>query len=117
MQSRGGIAYIKTMEANQSFETKQPTHTELVTLWMATFHRGEQAVVFFNPVGDGGRVPVIEKRLGLNVNQITKLICCDVYIHPVPETVEGLCTFVNYMDQEVYGFVMAWDGTTFVSHN
>lgn len=104
------------MEPNPN-ETMQPTRTELVVLWMTLYHSNEQAVVFFDPVGDGDRVAIIEERLSLNEAQIVKLICCDVYIHPMPIAFEDLCAFVNQMDQEVYGFITAWDGNSFVTHN
>lgn len=105
------------MEANKLNETMQPTHTELVSSWMATYHRGCRAAVFFAPVGDGDRVNDIKERLCLDESQVNKLICCDVYIHTISGELEELCAFVNFMDQEVYGYVAAWDGTSFISNN
>ena len=93
-----------------------PTHAQLVELWMKTHHPGGSAAVFFNPLADNGeRIKNLADKLGLNEDQVVEAILCDVFIHPLQT--DKLCDFVHRMDQDVYGYVMAWDGAEFVSHN
>ena len=93
-----------------------PTHAQLVELWMKTHHPGGSAAVFFNPLADNGeRIKNLADKLGLNEDQVVEAILCDVFIHPI--RTDKLLLFVHRMDQDVYGYVMAWDGTEFISHN
>ena len=93
-----------------------PTHVQLVELWMKTHHPGVSAAVFFNPLADDGeRIKDLVVKLKLNDDQVDAAIMCDVFIHPLQT--DKLCDFVHRMDQDVYGYVMAWDGAEFVSHN
>ena len=106
------------MEDDKSTKVIHPPRNLLVELWMKTHHLGEAAAVFFNPLGDERCVERIENlmdKLELNEDQVEAAILCDVFIHPI--RADELCTFVHRMDQDVYGYVMAWDGTEFISHN
>ena len=124
MQSCAGTWYIKTMENDKSTKVIHPTRHHLVELWMKTHHPGAPAAVFFNPLADDGealnlshffRIQDLVVKLKLNDDQVEAAILCDVFIHPI--RADELCTFVHRMDQDVYGYVMAWDGTEFISHN
>ena len=96
-----------------------PTHAELVELWMKTHHDGVPAAVFFNPLADdGNRIKSLMDKLKLNEDQVVEAIMCDVFIHLIPIIpIDGIYNFVESMDQDVYGFVMAWDGAEFTSNN
>ena len=104
------------MENDKSTKVIHPTRHQLVELWMKTHHLGAPAAVFFNPLADDGeRIKDLVVKLKLNDDQVEASILCDVFIHPI--RADELCTFVHRMDQDVYGYVMAWDGTEFISHN
>ena len=104
------------MRDNKSTKVIHPTHAQLVELWMKTHHLGVSAAVFFNPLADDGdRLENLMDKLKLNEEQVVEAIMCDVFIHPI--RTDKLCNFVQRMGQDVYGYVMAWDGTEFVSHN
>ena len=93
-----------------------PTLALLVELWMKTHHPGGSAAVFFNPLADDDeRIKNLMVKLKLNEDQVEAAIMCAVFIHPI--RTDELCDFVHRMDQDVYGYVMAWDGTEFISHN
>ena len=106
------------MENDKSTKVIHPTRPQLVELWMKTHHPGAPAAVFFNPLADTDvvkRIKDLVVKLKLNEDQVEAAIMCDVFIHPLQT--DKLCDFVHRMDQAVYGYVMAWDGTEFISHN
>ncbi len=104
------------MKDDKSTKAIQPRRNQLVELWMKTHHPGGPAAVFFNPLADDGeRIKDLMVKLKLNEDQVEAAIMCDVFIHPI--RTDKLCNFVHHMDQDVYGYVMAWDGTEFISHN
>ena len=104
------------MENDKPTKVIHPTRNQLAELWMKTHHPGAPAAVFFNPLADDGeRIKDLVVKLKLNDDQVDAAIMCDVFIHPLQT--DKLCDFVHRMDQAVYGYVMAWDGTEFISHN
>lgn len=91
-----------------------PSRMDLVGLWMATHFRGTPSVVFFDPVGDGDRVEKFVERLNFACGtSLGSLVNCDVYVMPHPEPVP----IVHGLDEDEWGFVMAWNGESFTSHN
>ena len=100
--------------------TKHPTPNNLANLWMTTHFSNVQAAWFCDVLGeDGGRVDIIAKRLHLSKEDLYNLPIGEAFIYVLPEQsgTENLCGLVNYLDQDVFGFVMAWDGKEFISHN
>lgn len=93
-----------------------PSHTDLVTLWMLTYFKNESCAVFFDPLGDGDRVREIAMICGLSCrDDAMNIVNSDVYVCPIDE--DRLSSFVNNLDQAVYGYVMGWNGNEFVTHN
>ena len=43
------------------------------------------------------------------------MLTSDIYICPISK--DKLINFVNNLDQNIYGYVMAWNGFEFITHN
>lgn len=91
-----------------------PTHTDLVHLWMSTKYNSVPCIVFFDPLGNGDRISLFKDRLGIVCGTtLGSLVNCDVCILPHHDAI----SIVNNLDADEWGFVMAWDGTAFVTQN
>lgn len=95
-----------------------PSHLQLVELWLQTHFQGRPAAVFFDPCGEGDRIPKIAKRLGMDLHQETciEMIPADIYVHRL--TVDSdVASLVNPLDEDTFGFVVGWDGHQIVTEN
>jgi hypothetical protein len=72
--------------------------------------------VFFEPVDPGNtqRLALISKKFNLSDIERVTLINCEYFIRPLKRNVVN---FVNKLDYDKYGYVMAWDGNEFVTQN
>lgn len=92
---------------------------QLVELWLQTHFLGIPAMVFFDPLGDGNdRIQQIASRLDIhseNNETLINMISADIFIHPVP--LEHLSEAVDNCEEDVFGFVVGWDGAEIVTEN
>ena len=92
-----------------------PSHKDLVYFWVKSHFPDQPAAIFFDPLGDGNRIQDIANFLNLDDKKIGSLINADILVLPMDK--ETLINFVNDLDQDVYGYVEAWDGLEIVTHN
>jgi hypothetical protein len=92
-----------------------PSHKDLVYFWVKAHFPDQPAAIFFDPLGDGNRIQDIANFLNLDDKKIGSLINADIFVLPMDK--ETLINFVNDLDQDVYGYVEAWDGLEIVTHN
>jgi hypothetical protein len=92
-----------------------PTHRDLIYFWLETHFPDAPAAVFFDPLGNGNRIDDIAEFVDLNSKEIGKLITADILI--LPMDLEKLTNFVNNLDEDVYGYVEAWDGKAIITTN
>lgn len=92
-----------------------PSRKDLIYFWVKAHFPDQPAAIFFDPLGDGNRIPDIAKFLNLDAKEIGSLINADILILPIDE--QTLFSFVNDLDQDIYGYVEAWNGSEIVTHN
>ena len=92
---------------------KAPSHTQLVETYPQVRFPGVCAAVFFDPLGDGSNPKNIAELTG--EGDVPGLINADIYVWPLPEV--ELVRTVDRLDEDIYGFVAAWDGQGFVTEN
>jgi len=92
-----------------------PTRRDLIYFWLETHFPDVPAAIFFDPLGDGNRIGDIAKFLDLESKEIGKLIHANILI--LPMDLEKLTNFVNYLDEDIYGYAEAWDGKTIITTN
>lgn len=92
-----------------------PSHKDLVYFWVKSHFPDQSVAIFFDPLGDGNRIQDIVKFLDIENEKIGLLINADILVLPTDE--KTLINFVNNLDQDVYGYVEAWDGSEIVTHN
>jgi len=94
---------------------QRPNNTELVELWLKTYFNNQASIVFFDAL-----TSEVSSRIVQNISQrfdipLFKLTGDRVYILPYHN--EDICNVVNHLSLKDFGFVMAWDGNSFITHN
>lgn len=92
-----------------------PSHKDLVYFWVRSHFPDQPAAIFFDPLGDGNRIQDIVKFLDIENEKIGLVINADILVFPMDK--ETLINFVNNLDQDIYGYVEAWDGSEIITHN
>ena len=93
-----------------------PTHSHLVELWLKNYFDNKSCAIFFNPSGGADRVREIAMVCGLSSrDDAMSMLTSDIYICPISK--DKLINFLNNLDQNIYGYVMAWNGFEFITHN
>jgi len=92
-----------------------PSHRDLVYFWVKSHFPDQSAAIFFDPLGGGNRIQDIAKFLDMENEKIGLLINSAILI--LPMELNKLINFVNDLDQDIYGYVEAWDGLEIVTHN
>ena len=99
------------MDTNSKAVTQAVTHLQLVTLWMKTNFTGIPCIVFFDPLGDGERASLFEK-LGIT-EEVGDIINSDIFILPT----DNPDSLLHKLPQDIWGFIMSWDGQNFTGEN
>lgn len=64
------------------------------------------------------RIDRLKEHLNLRADDSFHFCQCDVFIHTPPKSdIESIFKIINGLDQDIFGFVMAWNGKEFVSNN
>ena len=92
-----------------------PSHKDLIYFWVKAHFPDQPAAIFFDPLGNGNRIQDIVKFLDIENEKIGLVINADILVFPIDK--ETLINFVNNLDQDIYGYVEAWDGSEIVTHN
>jgi hypothetical protein len=89
---------------------------DLIETYMDRHYSGTAAAVFLDPqFGGPERTDRLYQLLGLKLSDVGSLLSSEVIVYTVSP--DGLTKFVNELTQSEWGYVLAWDGKKFVSHN
>ena len=95
---------------------KCPSQLDLVELWLQTHYKNISCAVFFHPSNGVNQIRDICIICGVNSRiDAIHMLTGEIYVFPITE--DRITQFVNSLDQAVYGYVMAWDGSKFITHN
>lgn len=101
-----------------AMKANAPSHWDLAALWMTIQYDGVPAAVFFTPTQFEGAVGNIISLYNLAPEEASDVAGAEIYVRPgVQPQGESLDDFVNHLSAEEYGYVAAWDGTTFTTEN
>jgi hypothetical protein len=99
-------------QSKPNVEQQTPSHLTLVETYLRLQFGGVSAIVFLDPLGDGSRVELIAKATGVPSSELSvSFISADVYILPSEDLT------LRQFDEDEYGYVVAWDGSSIVSEN
>lgn len=102
------------MISNHQLMNTTPNRIDLVKLWMETHFKGIPCVVFFDPLGDGERISLFTDKLGITCGtRIGDIINSDIFILPT----DNPDSLLHKLPQDIWGFIMSWDGQNFTGEN
>lgn len=90
-----------------------PSHTDLTVAYLRQEFAGQEVLVFCAPLE---HLDAIAKELKLPPEKACDLVHADIFIY-APTSGGMIGTICNQFDEDTYGFVLAWDGSTIVSEN